>query len=147
MTTEKTAITRRRFVAGGVASGAAATVPGVSQATTLRAPGVAGTASADVVVVGAGLAGLTAARAVRKAGRSVIVLEARERVGGRCFSRSLGAGASDVANMGATFVGPTQHRIQALMSELKIGRFPTYARTARARRTRARSRRAATRPL
>ena len=127
MTTEKTAITRRRFVAGGVASGAAATVPGVSQATTLRAPGVAGTASADVVVVGAGLAGLTAARAVRKAGRSVIVLEARERVGGRCFSRSLGAGASDVANMGATFVGPTQHRIQALMSELKIGRFPTYA--------------------
>ena len=81
---------------------------------------------ADVVVVGAGLAGLVAARDLRRAGKSVIVLEARGRVGGRCYSRSLGSGASDVANLGATFVGPTQRRILALAKELGIGIFPTY---------------------
>jgi monoamine oxidase len=85
------------------------------------------TRRADVVVVGAGLAGLTTARDVIKAGRSALVVEARDRVGGRCFSQPLGRGASDVANMGATFVGPTQTRILALMSELGIGKFPTYS--------------------
>ena len=58
----------------------------------------------------------------------MIVLEARPRVGGRCYSRPLGVpGATDVANMGATFVGPTQTQILGLMSELGIGKFPVYA--------------------
>jgi monoamine oxidase len=129
MTTEKSTITRRHFVAGTLATGAAAAVPAGAEAAAKhkRAPKAPSTRSADVVVVGAGMAGLTAARAVRKAGHSVLVLEARGRVGGRCYSRSLGAGASDVANMGATFVGPTQLRVQALMSELRISKFPTYA--------------------
>lgn len=134
MTNDKSRISRRRFVAGTLAAGAAAALPGVAEADghehkhkkrakhKPKAPH-----SADVVVVGAGLAGLTAARQLHKAGKSVLVLEARDRVGGRCFSRSIGKGASDVANMGATFVGPTQLKIQALMSELGIGKFPTYA--------------------
>jgi monoamine oxidase len=114
-------ITRRRLVAGAAATGAAIAAP------TAKAKTRAGSAHhADVVVVGAGLAGLTAARALHRAGRSVIVLEARTRVGGRCFSRPLGGSASDVANMGATFVGPTQTRIQSLMKELRIRKFPTY---------------------
>ncbi len=78
-------------------------------------------------MVGAGLAGLTAALRLHQSGRSVVVLEARNRVGGRCFSRTLGPHASDVANMGATWVGPTQDRIQALMSEFGIRKFPTYS--------------------
>ena len=58
----------------------------------------------------------------------MIVLEARGRVGGRCFSRPLGvAGASDVANMGATFVGPTQTQMLGLMSELGIAKFQVYS--------------------
>jgi monoamine oxidase len=81
---------------------------------------------ADVAIVGAGLAGLSAARALTQAGKRVIVLEARDRVGGRCYSIPI-PGASDVANMGATFVGPTQHNVLRLMSELGITTFPVYS--------------------
>jgi monoamine oxidase len=114
-----TGVTRRGLIVGALAGGAAAALPETAQAAPR---------SVDVVVVGAGLAGLTAARDLHRAGRSVLVLEARPRVGGRCFSRPLGHGASDVANMGATFVGPTQHRIQAVMRALGIRLFPTYGR-------------------
>jgi monoamine oxidase len=127
-------ITRRRFVAGTLVTGAAAAVPASAEAAKKPAKPKhkpaqhsSSTHSADVVVVGAGMSGLNAARTVKAAGKSVIVLEARTRVGGRCFSRSLGPGASDVANMGATFVGPTQHQILGLMGELGISKFDTYA--------------------
>ncbi len=133
---EQSSITRRRFVGGAIVTGAAASLPAAAQARARRhkpepkpkhpKPATA-PLHADVVVIGAGLAGLSAARAVRAAGRSVIVLEARDRVGGRCYSRSLGPGASDVANMGATFVGPTQTQTLGLMSELGISKFPVYA--------------------
>jgi monoamine oxidase len=119
------AISRRRLLGAGAVAGTGALVagaPGAKAAKRRSAPA----RRADVVVVGAGLAGLTAARELRKAGRSVIVLEARGRVGGRCFSQPI-PGATDVANMGATFVGPTQTRILALMSELGIGKFPVYS--------------------
>ncbi len=116
-------ITRRRLIgtaAVGAAGAAAAAAPGAQAKRR-------GTRNADVAIVGAGLAGLTAARELRKAGRSVVVIEARDRVGGRCFSRPLGGGASDVANMGATFVGPTQTAVLGLMKELGISTFPTYS--------------------
>ncbi|MFL5829387.1 MAG: flavin monoamine oxidase family protein [Solirubrobacteraceae bacterium] len=128
MTENTNKLTRRRFVAGSLATGAAAAVPAAAQAAKAKKHHKAQPShTADAIVVGAGLAGLTAARQIRRAGHSVLVLEARNRVGGRCLSRSLGPGASDVANMGATFVGPTQHKILALLSELKIGTFPVYA--------------------
>jgi monoamine oxidase len=78
----------------------------------------------DVVVIGAGFAGLTAARALANAGKRVVVLEARDRVGGRALNLPLESGA--VTERGATFAGPTQDRILALAQELGVPTFPTY---------------------
>jgi monoamine oxidase len=80
--------------------------------------------SADVIVVGAGLAGLTAARDLTAAGRSVLVLEARDRVGGRVVSQQIGDGK--VVEMGGQWAGPTQDRLLALAADLGVATFPTY---------------------
>ncbi len=82
------------------------------------------TRDADVVVVGAGLAGLAAARTLRARGASVVLLEARERVGGRVLNHDIGGGR--VVEVGAQWIGPTQDRIAALASELGVATFPTY---------------------
>ncbi len=79
----------------------------------------------DVVVVGAGLAGLSAATAIRGAGRSVLVLEARRRVGGRNLDHPLGA--SKVVELGGEWTGPGQDRVQALARSLGVAMFPTYS--------------------
>jgi monoamine oxidase len=78
----------------------------------------------DVVEVGAGLAGLTAARDLLDADLSVLVLEARGRVGGRLLNHTLEGGA--VVELGGQWVGPTQDRVLALAEELGVGLFPTY---------------------
>jgi monoamine oxidase len=82
------------------------------------------TLEADVAVVGAGLAGLTAARGLTDAGSSVIVLEARDRVGGRTLSESIGGG--DVVDVGGQWIGPGQDRMYALAGEAGIEIFPTH---------------------
>ncbi|MGW4636150.1 flavin monoamine oxidase family protein, partial [Nocardia sp. NPDC004415] len=78
----------------------------------------------DVVVVGAGLAGLTAARELRRAGRSVRVLEARDRVAGRTFGGTLSNGIP--VELGGQWIGPTQTAVLALVAELGLPTFATY---------------------
>lgn len=77
----------------------------------------------DVVVVGAGIAGLSAARELVSADFSVAVLEARDRVGGRTESREFAGATFDV---GGQWIGPAQKRMQSLVKELDIETFPTY---------------------
>ncbi len=82
------------------------------------------TVSADVAVVGAGLSGLRAARILADAGREVVVLEARERVGGRLLNATLGDGVT--VDLGGQWVGSDHTRVQRLAAELGIEIFPQH---------------------
>src|SRR3954469_14936193 len=113
-------LTRRGLVGGALAGGAAASLPAGAQGAPRRR-----TRRADVVVVGAGFSGLTAARALVKAGHSVVVLEARDRVGGRTQNASIASGGY-IAEIGGQFVGPTQDRLLALAKAVGVGTFPVY---------------------
>jgi monoamine oxidase len=116
------AITRRRFVAGTVAGAAALSVP--ESAAARSAVGAAAARAVDVAIVGAGLAGLTAADQLAGSGHSVVLIEARDRVGGRVWNHELGGG--HVSERGGTFVGPTQNHIAALARRLHVDTFPVY---------------------
>jgi monoamine oxidase len=78
----------------------------------------------DVIIAGGGYAGLTTARILKKEGKKILVLEARDRVGGRVLTRQLDGG--HYVDLGAQWVGPTQDKMYALLKEFGIKTFPTY---------------------
>src|SRR5207247_2594784 len=94
-----TDLTRRRFIGAGAAAGAGALLGGAPGAEAKRKARRKATKTraarpsrqADVIVVGAGFAGLTAAREVVSNGKTALVVEARDRVGGRGWNQELGA--------------------------------------------------------
>jgi len=123
----------RRGLLVGAAIGAAATtgaVWGLTDLTTGSQTGSPGgepsiSSEFDVIVIGAGLAGLNAATSVRKAGYSVLVLEARDRVGGRNYDVTIPPDV--VLEMGGEWTGPGQTRVQALAAEFGIKLFEAYS--------------------
>ncbi|BBX25425.1 hypothetical protein GCM10009632_49800 [Mycolicibacterium alvei] len=78
----------------------------------------------DCCVVGAGFAGLTAALRLKQAGRTVALLEARDRVGGRTFTEVLPDGTW--IDRGGAWIGPGQDRIKALMVEFGVDEYKEY---------------------
>jgi monoamine oxidase len=81
-------------------------------------------ADVDYCVVGAGFAGLTAALRLKQAGRSVALLEARDRVGGRTFTVTRDDGVW--VDRGGAWVGPGQDRILALMNEFGVPEYKQH---------------------
>ena len=81
-------------------------------------------ADVDYCVVGAGFAGLTAALRLKQAGRSVALLEARDRVGGRTFTVTRDDGVW--IDRGGAWVGPGHDRIYALMSEYSVPEYKQH---------------------
>ena len=81
------------------------------------------TRTADVIIVGAGFAGLAAAKALRAAGVEPLIIEARDRVGGRTCPGSI---AGLTIDLGGMWVGPTQTVLDALAREYGVKTYPQY---------------------
>lgn len=77
----------------------------------------------DVVIVGAGPSGLTAARQLKKAGLTVAVLEARDRVGGRTWTDTIDGAMLEI---GGQWVSPDQTELLALLDDLGLETYPRY---------------------
>ncbi|OMC08110.1 flavin monoamine oxidase family protein [Mycolicibacterium fortuitum] len=79
------------------------------------------TEQATVVVVGAGISGLTAARELHRRGIDVVVLEAADRLGGRTMSETTALGST--VDLGGQWIGHDHHRLMALADELGLTRY------------------------
>ncbi|MGI9085402.1 MAG: flavin monoamine oxidase family protein [Aeromicrobium sp.] len=121
---ERARISRRGLIGGAAAGGVALAFSGLSRPATGATTSGTLPRTVDVVVVGAGISGLVATRNLVKAGKSVLVVEANDRVGGRVLNHTLTDGS--VIESGGAFVGPTQNHILALSEELGVETFKEY---------------------
>jgi monoamine oxidase len=83
---------------------------------------------ADVCVVGAGFAGLSAARCLHQASMSVVVLEARDRVGGRIWTEDRAGGLR--VDRGGAWLGPRHDAIFGLAREVGATTYKTWVKGA-----------------
>jgi monoamine oxidase len=117
---ERSGISRRGLLGGAAAGAAAAALPSAASAATRKTS----KKKADVVVVGAGFAGIAAARDIAKAGKSVLLVEARKRVGGRTLNQDIGGGK--IVEVGGQWIGPTQDRLAQMAKDNGVGTFKTF---------------------
>jgi len=122
-------LSRRSLLGGAGLTVGGLTIGGLTDAATAGTLQGSLPATVDVVVVGGGISGLVAARKVAARGRSVLVLEARRRVGGRVLNHHLSGRGEKGATIesGGAFVGPTQNHILRLAKELGVRTFDEYA--------------------
>ncbi|WP_040517540.1 flavin monoamine oxidase family protein [Gordonia neofelifaecis] len=85
---------------------------------------MADSARTDVVIIGAGVSGLIAARDLRRRGADVVVLEAADRVGGRLMTATSSLGSR--LDLGGQWIGADHYRFKALADELGATRFPMH---------------------
>lgn len=100
-------VSRRQFLISGGLAAAAHAAPVRSRAHSC-------------IVVGAGLAGLTAAYRLHAAGWTVTVLEARNRIGGRVWSHRFEQAPELVCELGGEWIGKHHTKIRALVQELQV---------------------------
>jgi monoamine oxidase len=112
-----------RFLGAGALGAAVPAVATPSFGATRAGKSADPSRAVDVVVVGAGFAGLTAARRLARRGRSVVVLEARDRVGGRVKAGTVAGRTVDVGGM---WVGPTQTHLLEALREFGLRTTPQY---------------------
>ena len=126
---------RRNLLKGALALGAGASAVACGRSSPISSAhadtpsGASGNYSAEVAVVGAGIAGLTAARKLVAAGKDALVIEARDRVGGRTLNHNVtapGASPGTIVEIGGQWVGPTQDHVLALIQELGLQTFKTF---------------------
>jgi len=78
----------------------------------------------DAVIIGAGFSGLVAARDLSRKGHDILLLEARDRVGGRVETQNLDNGS--YVDLGGQWIGPTHDEMYALLDEYNMSYFPTF---------------------
>ncbi len=118
-------LSRRAALGGGLGAASAITLGALSDEVSAATRQGRLPRKVHTVVVGAGISGLMAARDVAAAGRSVLLVEARRRVGGRVWNHELHTGG-EVIERGGAFVGPTQDHIRDLARELGVKEFKEY---------------------
>ena len=111
-------LSRRQFAAGALYALGASSFSGASG----RAMAAAGV-KLDVIVLGAGLSGLSAALTLKRAGARVLVLEARQRVGGRVFTYQ---GLEDKPEVGGLEIGESYTRVRAWAAEFGLEFVPSH---------------------
>lgn len=112
----QTKASRRRLLQGGLfATGAIAGVALSHKRHTASAA-----SHSKILIVGAGIAGLTAAYRLHQAGVGVEIVEARNRIGGRIHSLANAAGTSTTVELGGEFIDSKHQNLQALVAELGL---------------------------
>ena len=82
------------------------------------------TIQTDIAIIGAGYAGIAAAKKLQEVNKNFIILEARDRIGGRTLSEQLECGAH--IDLGAKWIGPTQHHVWSWVKETNTETYDTY---------------------